>query len=212
MKVHFAESDLWGDLSDNFIKKYEAEVVSAFNDVAGLLENLSEHVNFFITPAPWNTINETGDGGFTRDSRLVIISLDPDTAQGAGSLLKHARSTVFHELNHCARFESGIWHATFIDNCIMEGLATVFERDYGGLIPLWGEYDRTEALKWYEEIVRAGESINSHHYMYSHPDGRRWIGYKTGTFIVDRAVENSDQSVMQLTSKTSEEIIKLAEL
>ncbi len=46
--------------------------------------------------------------------------------------------------------------------------------------------------------------------MYQHPDGRRWIGYRAGTYIADRAISESGRSAAELVLIPNEEILKLA--
>ncbi|MBW3589974.1 MAG: DUF2268 domain-containing protein [Actinobacteria bacterium] len=47
-------------------------------------------------------------------------------------------------------------------------------------------------------------------WMFSHPDGRRWIGYRTGTFIADQATLKSGLSSAELVRTPTEEILKLS--
>jgi len=110
------------------------------------------------------------------------------------------------------RFELGRWHKDFLDSCIMEGLATVFERDYAKVDPLWGRYDPAETADWLTEIQAADNALDFYEYMFKHPDGRRWIGYKVGCYIVDAAKQNSKKSVLELTRLECSEILGLAEI
>jgi len=47
---------------------------------------------------------------------------------------------------------------------------------------------------------------------FDNPDGRRWVGYKTGTWIVDKAMQKSGKSVVELTVLPVDEIIALSDV
>jgi hypothetical protein len=46
--------------------------------------------------------------------------------------------------------------------------------------------------------------------MGEHPDGRTYIGYRTGNFLIRRAMNNSGKSILELSHFMPNEIIKLA--
>lgn len=41
-------------------------------------------------------------------------------------------------------------------------------------------------------------------------DGRRWVGYKVGTYLVDRAMKVSGKSSAELFSVSTEDVIAMA--
>lgn len=181
-----------------------------FADVRKLLPQIPSDVTFVVQTAAYECIPETGDGGYTKNSRLIILSLDPGLPYGEEKVLASTRCTLFHELHHAARFEAGIFHPTFLDSCIMEGLATVFERDRAECQPLWGLYKPEEAEVWLQEIIAQGDNVPHYPYMYRHNDGRRWIGYKVGTYLIDKVLKASGKSIEELTILECGEIKRLA--
>ena len=211
MKILFAESDFWKGHQD-LKKKYEKSITNAYVEVGKLFQVLPKDLTFLVQVSVWECIPETGEGGYTKNSRLIILSLDPGLPYGEEYLLKTLKSTVFHELNHAVRYESSLWHKDFTDSCIMEGLATVFERDYGKSKPLYGHYKVAESKKWLKEITAFKDNYNWGDYMFKHPDGRRWIGYKVGTFIIDESIKNSGKSILDLTLLECVEIRNLAKI
>jgi hypothetical protein len=46
--------------------------------------------------------------------------------------------------------------------------------------------------------------------MNRHPDGRRWIGYKVGTSLADRARQASGLSLAELATVPTEQIVSWA--
>ena len=205
MKVVYAESSFW-KIKQEFQQRYEAKVVRAYEAVQKILDNLPDNITFVVQTDSIDAIPETGEGGYTKNSRLIILSIDSGLPYGEDEVIERVRGTVFHELNHAARYESGLWHKTFLDSCIMEGLATVFERDFAKSKPLWGKYD-DEVKQWLQEIL--DNEVDFYEYMYKHSDGRRWIGYKVGTYLIDEAIKKSGKSVIELTKLECNQIKQL---
>lgn len=47
-------------------------------------------------------------------------------------------------------------------------------------------------------------------WMFQHPDGRRWIGYRAGTYIADKAIRASGCSAAELAETPTDEFLRLA--
>jgi len=99
--------------------------------------------------------------------------------------------------------------ASFMDNVVSDGLATVFERDEGGRPTPWGEYP-DDVREWVAELLDLPVDASYHEWMFLHPDGRRWIGYRAGTYIADKAIERSGLSSAQLVNTSTEEVLRFA--
>jgi uncharacterized protein YjaZ len=213
MKVLLADSPFWKDLGEDFQEEYVEAVETAYEKAAKLLPFGSKHVTFVVQPREYGLIDVTHDSGRTANAGLIELAFDPKfAAKQPQQILRQTDYTVFHEMNHAVRFNVRVWHESFLDNCVFEGLATVFERDQAGHDAPWAKYDESDTERWLQEIKQAGKSIDYDAYMYKHPDGRRWIGYKTGTYIIDRALKNSGKTVTDLTKLENEEILKLAKV
>lgn len=98
-----------------------------------------------------------------------------------------------------------------MDRVVSEGLATAFERDFSGRRPPWSEYPE-DVLAWVTELLKVPESERWDQWMFQHPDGRRWIGYRAGTYIADRAIAESGQSAAELVFTPHEEILEVARI
>ncbi len=212
MKIHFVESDYWGELEPNFQINYARQVTDAYAEAAELLPSLSSHINYVVQPREYDLIEETQDSGYTKNSELIVLGFHPRPRHGLDSILNHIRATVFHESNHAARFATGEWHETLLQQAIMEGLATVFERDKAGSDPLWGRYQNEDIGAWLHEIQDTHTTARTNDYLYSHPDGRKWIVYKVGTYIIDKATEYSGKTISELTPLSCDEILKFAKI
>lgn len=148
-----------------------------------------------------NVIPEIGSVGSPLAPGLVGWTLDPSRSEGALTLIRsHMRSTLFHEFHHLARgylITGGKPISSFMEGVVSEGLATTFERDAAGSQPLWGQYP-TEVYCWVDELRALPLSAPYADWMFRHPDGRRWIGYRAGTYLVDQAITASGSSAANL--------------
>jgi uncharacterized protein YjaZ len=211
MKLLFAETDFWKNRLA-LQETYTRAVRTTFKDVRKRLPQILPTINFVVQASAHESIPEYGTGGFIRNSKLILLFFDPSLPYGEQALLQNTREAVFHELNHAARYAIPIWHHTFLDNCVMEGLATVFERERAGASPLYGQYEAAKARTWLVEIRKKSAAIPWRDYMFTHPDGRKWIGYKVGTYLIDQAVHNSGKTIEELTRMECKDILALADI
>lgn len=212
MKIHFADSKY--QLPADFKEAYIDAIKKAYKEADKLLPFGSKHINFFVQPRTFWLIEETGDNAHTHNSEFIELAFDPTRdKKGLEVIVYGVRLSVFHEMNHAARFNIPIWHKTFLDNCLMEGLATVFARDYAGETGSWSKYPaKAKVEQWIQEIIDKNDLFNWEHYSYSHPDGRQWMAYKIGTYLIDQAMKNSGKSVIELTQMECVDILKLAQV
>ena len=84
-------------------------------------------------------------------------------------------------------------------------MATAFERDFAGTSPLWGDYP-VEVSSWVEELANQPPAANRTDWMFRHPDGRRWIGLRAGTYLVDQAMKRMNRSSAELVATPADEI------
>ena len=96
-----------------------------------------------------------------------------------------------------------------MDDVISEGMATAFERDFAGGKDAMGQYP-DEVSDWVTELMALPTNARHDHWLYLHPDGRRWIGLKAGTYLVERAMRASGKSAAELVSTPTEEVMKMS--
>jgi hypothetical protein len=183
-------------------------------EVRALLPNLTPAMELAaLTGTAAHVIPETGEIGTALNPNRVRWTVDPLRPGGVAATARaQLRSTLFHEFHHCVRgwvFAGGAPPTSFMDGVVSEGLATAFERDAAGRRPPWGQYSQ-EAAGWVVELLRLPLTAPYDEWMFRHPDGRRWIGYRAGTYIADRAIAASGLSAAQLVLVPTDEILKMA--
>jgi hypothetical protein len=98
-----------------------------------------------------------------------------------------------------------------MDSVVTEGMATTSERDFAKANPPWGVAP-PEVLEWTRELLLEPETAPPDRWLRRHPDGRRWVGIKVGTFLVDRAARASGRDAAQLIEASTEEVLRFADV
>ncbi len=154
-------------------------------------------------------IEETGETGSSHPPDTVIWRVDATRKGGAAAIIdRQLRATLFHEFHHLVR-DGHIKRVSLLDAAVAEGLATVFERDQAGGPTPWGEYPENVS-EWMDELMAVPEMEDRRPWMSRHPDGRRWIAYKVGTYLAERAVQASGKSPAALVVTPTREVIQMA--
>jgi uncharacterized protein YjaZ len=96
-----------------------------------------------------------------------------------------------------------------MDSVVTEGLATAFERDFAGAQVPWGEYP-DDVSQWVDELMQLPPDAKRSDWIFRHPDGRRWIGMKAGTYLVDRAMQTLNRTSAELVAMPTAEILAAA--
>lgn len=185
---------------------------AAYADVRRVLPALTGPITLSVS-AGTDVIPETGDGAAALEPGHALWVVDPSRPGGiVGTARARLRVSLFHELHHLVRgyvMTGSAAPISLLDAVVSEGLATVFSRDFAADDPPWGHYP-ADVREWVDELLTLPSDAPYRTWLHQHPDGRRWIGYKAGTYIVDQAVAASGRSSAELVSTPTEEILRLA--
>lgn len=191
----------------------ERRTIHAIAEVAArkarqLLPDLPPHLIVRVNPGN-KVIDEIGSSSDHTVPNVVHWMVDPSRHGGVtGTAHAHLRATLFFHFHRLARLK----HArdvTLMDHVISLGMATAFERDAGGRTYPWGQYPQDVAA-WVTELMAQPPTANLNRWISRHPDGRRWVGLRAGTYLVDRAIGASGKSAAELVSLPSTEVLRLA--
>ena len=157
-----------------------------------------------------DVIPETGETASTVPPATVIWVVNPAHKGGVLAVIHTwLRATLLHEFHHLVRSQT-ITSTSLMDEVITEGMATVFERDVAGVSPPWGMYPE-DVAEWVNELIALPPGAGSNYWVRErHPDGRRWVGMRAGTYLVDRAMKASGKSAAGIVSASTEEVLNLA--
>jgi len=177
-------------------------------EVREFLPRLPRQLELTVRPGT-DVITEVGAAAAVMPPAAVMWTVDPAHAGGVvATAQKELRATLFHEFHHLVRSAAGIPRSV-IDHAIHEGMATAFERDFAGRDRPWGNYGpEISALE--EELLSLPSDAKFTDWVFSHADGRRWIGLRVGTAWVDRSTAKSGRTSADLVSTPVEEILSLA--
>jgi hypothetical protein len=182
----------------------------AAHDVRQLLPGVPGDLRITVQVSA-RVIPETGETASIGLPGAVYWTVDPKHEGGVVSVVNaQLRATLFHEWYHLVR-EARFAPESLADRAVNEGLATAFERDFGGAPTPWGAYPR-DVDAWTKELLSLPAGAPARQWMYEHRDGRRWIGFKVGTYLADRAVRASGLSLAQLAVVPTEKVISWADV
>lgn len=172
-----------------------------------------EDVDIVIEDSPDYAIPETGVGGQAPTAYIVKISIDPLKSKLIENLDKEIKSTLAHELHHCARMKVVGYGETLWEALVTEGLTAHFDIQINGGAPK--PWDSALSLEKMEQLLnKAKEEFNSENY--NHSDwffGRvergipRWAGYSLAYYVVGKYLkEHPETTPAKLYSISAKEL------
>lgn len=194
-------------LSNEELREVQRVADAAFRDARGVLPGLPSRLTLIVR---WgkDVIPETGETATAAAPQNVMVTLDPDRDVLA-TIRAWLRPALLHELHHLARGRR-VPSTTLVDRVVTEGLATAFERDLGRIDPPWGR-PPPEIEAWTREILAQPDTAEWGPWLHRHPDGRRWIGMRVGTFLVDRVTRATGRTAADLVFASTGEILRGAD-
>ena len=190
-------------------------IVESEEKVRTLLPKLSKEIKVTVTLIDRNIDVVGGVTGRADAPGVVLIEISKVFPGGIYAAVRTALSSIiFHEFHHLVRgwtTEGNKYGAGILIAAVNEGLATVFSEQYTGV-----EFDAIAYPEnvddWVEEIQTLPKNAIYYHWMNEHPDGRVYIGYRVGRYIIHKAIINSGKDILELSKLSPDDILKLAEL
>jgi hypothetical protein len=155
-----------------------------------------------------DVIPETGESGAAFPPATVIWTVDPGHAGGMMAVVnRELRASLFHEFHHLVRYAVNPTRS-LLDEAVSEGMATVFEDAAGPRGP-WGTYG-PEVVGWLDELRALPPDTKRRDWFGRHPDGRRWIGYRVGSYLTDTAIRASGETAASLATRPTADVLRMA--
>lgn len=186
-------------------------------EIRALLPSLPDSIKVSLEIVDWDLDMVGGVTGRTETNvpPVVLIQISEKypggVTQATQTALKH---TIFHEFHHLSRgwaIQDNKYGPGISIAAINEGLAVVFSEDYTGeSMEADTPPEAAIAEQWVEEIRSLPLNANYQHWMFQHPDGRLAVGYRTGNYLIRKAMTKSGKDVLELSELTPDEIYQLA--
>lgn len=189
-------------------KLIDVQMSEAYADALLLLPDAPHDVTVLLDNA--HVVPETGVGGYAKAQSTLLISFDalfPDV----DAQLVDLRGTVFHQAYHLAQGhiaeDPSVSYSTALELAVAEGCAIVFEREYGGSAPSWGDYSPVDTATldaWVEQLRRLPiaqyasdedlwcEWATSHHA----DEEDSWRIYRVGTYLIDQYLRGANGTLV----------------
>jgi uncharacterized protein YjaZ len=174
---------------------------------------LSENINFNILIIDRDLSALSGTTGRADRVHEIEVSFSSSYPGGLDQAIEDGlAATLFHELHHTMRgwliydnkFGRGIDIAA-----INEGLADIFAEIQVGHPD--GTYtDEPDFDAWTQEILALPKNANYGEWMFQLPDGRVAVGYRTGAWLVRKAMTNSGKNILEMSELPVSDIYRLA--
>lgn len=169
-------------------------------------------LDIVVLDSPDTAIREIGVGGFAPLPHVLYISIDPDFPELEETLLEKIRSTLTHEIHHCARWKHYKKNKTLGDALVAEGLADCFDREVNGVgIQPWNTVlENVGFEKWYNmaKSELENETYDHQKWFFGGKDIPRWIGYTIGFQIVNSYLQETGKSAAELVGEPSNTFYK----
>lgn len=193
-------------------------ILDSEKEIRTLLPTLPESIEVNVEIVDWDLDLVGGVTGRTDSNTppFVAIQISDKFPGGVTKAVQTAlKHTIFHEFHHLSRgwaIQDNVYGPGIPNATVNEGLAVVFSETY--------THQATEAdtppeaavaEQWMKEILTLPLNANYQHWMFQHPDGRLAIGYRTGNFLIRKAMEKSGKDILELSKETPSEILKLAD-
>jgi uncharacterized protein YjaZ len=171
-------------------------------------------IDILVYDNPRGTIPETGEGGWTENSYLIFISLNPTFKRFDWTINTMLPRVIAHELHHAARWAIQKRDGTLLEALVSEGLATHFEEQIThGSAALWAKAVKGKML--IELTKRAVSEYTSSTYNHRRwffgkgdPTIPRWTGYSIGYRLVSNYLRaHPKQTAATLLNKPAKSFI-----
>ncbi len=170
-------------------------------------------VDVVVADNPASAIPETGVGGFAPTGHIVYINIDPNFIGLEQVLEAEIKSTLAHELHHCARFQSVGYGKTLLEALVSEGLADHFDMEINGGAPKpWSIAVQGEELRQLTERAKQEFTNKKYHhdqwFFGSEKESiPRWAGYSIGFHIIGEYISKTGKQSSTLVSVTATDVV-----
>lgn len=200
------------DVSEQVVSSIQGKAVAVSDSVEALLVEFDGDIRLNVRIVENDLDAVGGVAGWAARPGEVQLIISAAYPGGIEAAIDEGLATVlFHEFHHLwrgwtieqNRFGPGIPNAV-----VNEGLAAVFADTYSGVA--WERFDYPENVQeWLDEILELPLDADYNTWMNDHPDGRIAVGYRTGRYVVHRAMAQSGLGIVELSALSPEEILAL---
>lgn len=214
MDIVVFNSKYWSEANKKGVTKEKLENVArqAIQPASKLLPPLSPYLNITLqfSDERGRMIEGRGFYAVTMSSEWVDLGIDPNLPFGKEKTLHNLHVMLMHECLHASRMYTldQPYSPEPLRAAIEEGLSVKFEQDFSGEKVPWGQFEDDKTMqKWFDEIGKLPIDSKNYEYLFDHPDGRRWIIYKTGTWIIQKILDDDKLKFNDLVKMPYQEIL-----
>lgn len=192
-------------------------ILASEKEIRDLLPTLPISIEVAVEIVDWDLDVVGGVTGRTDTNSppFVAIQISEKYPGGVTAAVQTAlKHTIFHEFHHLSRgwaIQDNKYGPGISTAAVNEGLAVVFSEVYTNQTMEADSPPEPEiAHQWMLEILDLPVTANYQHWMFEHPDGRMSIGYRTGNYLIRKAMDKSGKDILELSKETPSNILMLA--
>ena len=196
-------------------KRIEEITLKVIKEAQKSFPSLSKNITFNFLMVNRDLALVNGITGRADRANSLEITISSIYQGGVSKAIEDSLEvTLFHEIHHIVRgwlvLENRFGHGIDIA-AINEGLAEVYSEQEAGH-PHAIYKGSPDFDSWTKEILALPVSAHGKYaeWMFQHPDGRQAVGYRTGKWIVKKAMAASGKSIIELTKMSVRNIYALA--
>ncbi|WP_421871658.1 DUF2268 domain-containing putative Zn-dependent protease [Marinoscillum sp.] len=212
--IHYPESDLLGVQERHVI---DSAINAYSNELRNLLPTLPNSIiiQVKLVPNDLSTVfGVTGRADSNDPKGELVIMISTSYPGGILAAVRDGLANViYHELHHIAHgwtMANSHLSSSILSAAVNEGLAVVFAEQYTHQIKSANAYP-PNVDEWVLDIMALPDGANYSHWVSgTNPDGRQYIGYRAGKYLIEEALKNSNYDILQLSNLDVAEIVNLA--
>ena len=220
LNIHFLQTQQ--ALSQKMKKMLKITIEKYAEDACQVLD--ISLINIIIWPNQNAVIPQTGEGGETLSQEVCFVYIDPTKSEDKLENIITAQipGTVYHELNHIARWDalgkSVGFHTNLSQSIISEGLASVFQTEkWNKAKSPWTIYTQEEIIQLLHIYQNRNKTLDTNYnheeWFYGEGNMPRWTGYKIGFYIISALRKKyPNMEWKDLVRMDSQKIIELADI
>lgn len=187
------------DFSQDYLEIINRAFAKATRTTGELLQDLPD-IDILFYANSGQVIEQTGIGGNTENANTIIIPLDPKFNISEQELFL----TICHEIHHAKRIAALGDTDSLLKKVISEGLADQFQVQINpNTRPVTYRNDISsdeleKALQELKEIANNDSGYDYYEWFFGYGKYSNWIGYTLGNMIIERFVNEENQSPSEL--------------
>jgi uncharacterized protein YjaZ len=164
----------------------------------------AEGIDVMFVDAPNDALPEWKVGGATFNPYFILVSLDP----GFTLQSQKIEATLVHEYQHAMRWRTTEFGADLAQLLVSEGLAQLFEEEYLGERPFYGDADISPSEIEAANVELHAQPFDQGKWFFGAKDVTKHFGYTYGYRLCKNYSMYVEKGASELLDVSSKDVLK----